>query len=52
MPATNFHEYARNAAHRPPLTQAEHKHTPAGVEVRPVPTLAQVVDEIMRGMQP
>jgi hypothetical protein len=41
-----------NAAHRPPLPQAVHKHTPAGVEVRPAPTLAQVVDEVMRGMQP
>ena len=40
-----------NAAHRPPLPQAEHRHTPAGVEVRPAPTLAQIVDEIIRGMQ-
>jgi len=40
-----------NAAHRPPLPQAEHKHTPTGVEVRPAPTLAQVVDEVIRGMQ-
>lgn len=40
-----------NAAHRPPLPQAEHRHTPAGVEVRPAPTLAQVVDEVIRGMQ-
>jgi hypothetical protein len=40
-----------NAAHRPPLPQAEHKHTPAGVKVRPAPTLAQVVDEVIRGMQ-
>ncbi len=38
-----------NAAHRPPLPQAEHKHTPAGVEVSLVPTLAQVIDEILRG---
>lgn len=37
-----------NAVHRPPLPQAEHKHTPAGVEVSPAPTLAQVVDEILR----
>jgi hypothetical protein len=41
-----------NAAHRPPLPQAEHKHTPAGVQVLPAPTLAQAVDEIMRGKQP
>jgi hypothetical protein len=40
-----------NAAHRPQLPQAEHKHAPAGVQVSPAPTLAQVVDEIMRGMQ-
>ncbi|MBL7183479.1 MAG: hypothetical protein ISS50_03405 [Anaerolineae bacterium] len=38
-----------NAAHRPPLPQAEHKHTPAGVEVSFAPTLAQVIDEILRG---
>jgi len=38
-----------NAAHRPSLSQAEHKHTPAGVEVSPAPTLAQVVDEILKG---
>lgn len=41
-----------NATHRPLLPQAEHKHTPTGVEVSPVPTLAQVVDEILRGTQP
>lgn len=40
-----------NASHRPSLPQAEHKHTPAGVEVRSAPTLAQVVDEVIRGMQ-
>ena len=39
-----------NAAHRPSLPQAEHKHTPAGVEAHSAPTLAQVVDEIMRGI--
>jgi hypothetical protein len=37
-----------NAAHRPPLPQAEHKHTPIGMEVSPAPTLAQVVDEILK----
>ncbi len=41
-----------NAAHRPPLPQTEHKHTPAGVQVSPAPTLAQVVDEILKGTQP
>jgi hypothetical protein len=40
-----------NAAHRPPLPQAEHKHTPAEVKVSSAPTLAQAVDEIMRGTQ-
>ena len=39
-----------NAAHRPSLPQAEHRHTPAGVEVSPAPTLAQVLDEILKGM--
>jgi hypothetical protein len=37
-----------NAAHRPRLPQVEHKHTLAGVETSEVPTLAQVVDEILR----
>ncbi len=35
-----------NAAHRPPLPRAEHKHTLAVVEVSLAPTLAQVIDEI------
>jgi hypothetical protein len=38
-----------NAVHRPLLPQAEHKHTPAGVKVSPAPTLAQVIDEILKG---
>jgi hypothetical protein len=38
-----------NAVHRSRLPQAEHKHTPASVEVSPAPTLAQVVDEILKG---
>jgi hypothetical protein len=38
-----------NAAHRPRLPQAEHKHTPQGVEISHAPTLAQVVDEILKG---
>ena len=37
-----------NALHRPPLPQPEHKHTPSGVETVPIPTLAQVIDEILR----
>lgn len=36
-----------NAAHRPPLPQAEHKHTAAGVQPGPAPTLEQVMDEIL-----
>jgi hypothetical protein len=36
-----------NAVHRPALPQAEHKHTPAGVEISTAPTLAQVVDTIL-----
>lgn len=41
-----------NAAHRPRLPQEEHKHTSAGAEVSPAPTLAQVMDEILKGAQP
>ena len=37
-----------NAAHRPPLAQPEHKHTFAGATVSPVPTLTQVIDEILK----
>jgi hypothetical protein len=37
-----------NAAHRPPLLQAEHKHTPGGVDVSHAPTLSEVVAEILR----
>lgn len=33
-----------NAAHRPPLPQAEHKHTSSGISAAPAPTLAQVID--------
>jgi len=36
-----------NAAHRPALSQAEHKHTLAGVSTSVSPTLAQVIDEIL-----
>jgi hypothetical protein len=38
-----------NAVHRPRLPQVEHEHTTAGVKVSPAPTLAQVVDEILKG---
>ena len=38
-----------NAEHRPKLAQAEHKHMRAGVSTLPVPTLAQVIDEILAG---
>lgn len=38
-----------NAAHRPELPQAEHKHTPTDVNISPPPTLAQVIDEILTG---
>ena len=38
-----------NAAHRPPLSRAEHKHTSSGVQVSLAPTLAQVVDEVLKG---
>lgn len=37
-----------NAAHRPPPPKTDHKHTPAGFTISNAPTLAQVVDEILR----
>jgi hypothetical protein len=40
-----------NAAHRPALPQVEHKHTPIGVEVSSVPSLGQVLDEILEQMR-
>ena len=40
-----------NAIHRPALPQAEHKHTPAGVEVSSAPTLAEVIDAILKGSE-
>lgn len=33
-----------NAKHRPALPQAEHKHTPKGMEISKAPTLAQAID--------
>jgi hypothetical protein len=41
-----------NAAHRPPLAQPEHKHSSIGATVEPAPTLAQVIDEILKGKLP
>ena len=37
-----------NATHRPALSQPTHKHAPGGVTSSPAPTLAQVLDEILR----
>ena len=37
-----------NAAHRPALPQREHRHMRLGVEAHPVPTLAEVLDQILR----
>ncbi|MFN8494833.1 MAG: DUF6516 family protein [Caldilineaceae bacterium] len=36
-----------NAVHRPPLTGREHKHTAAGIIITSVPTLEQVLNEIL-----
>lgn len=35
-----------NAAHRPTLSQPEHKHTSEGVQLSKAPTLREVLDEI------
>lgn len=37
-----------NAAHRPPLSAREHKHTPDNIVVILPPTLEQVIDEILK----
>jgi hypothetical protein len=37
-----------NAAHRPALSQPEHKHTRSAIELVRVPTLTEVLDEILR----
>ncbi len=37
-----------NASHRPALSQLEHKHTRSGVEASVVPTLSEVLDQILR----
>jgi hypothetical protein len=39
-----------NAAHRPAPPQPEHKHTRAGIEAAPAPTLAEVLDQILQQM--
>lgn len=36
-----------NAAHKPTLSQDEHKHTSQGIELSFAPTLRQVIDEIL-----
>ena len=36
-----------NAAHKPALPQPEHKHTRLGIEASPVPTCAEVLDQIL-----
>jgi len=36
-----------NAAHKPTLPQAEHKHLPSGIELRQAPKLIEVFDEIL-----
>lgn len=36
-----------NAAHKPPLSQAEHRHTLSGIEPSGAPTLQMVIDEIL-----
>ena len=36
-----------NAAHRPELSLAEHKHTAEGVRVSKAPTFDEVIDEIL-----
>lgn len=41
-----------NAAHRPALAQPEHRHTQSGVDVSPVPTLLQVLDQIFKQANP
>lgn len=47
-PATNLIFRYDNAAHKPALPQAEHKHTPSSVEALPAPTLTEVLDEISK----
>jgi hypothetical protein len=37
-----------NAVHRPKLPQMDHKHTSTGVKITSAPSLAQVIDEILK----
>ena len=37
-----------NAAHRPALVQPEHRHGRSGVDVSPVPTLPEILDQILK----
>jgi len=37
-----------NATHRPPLSQAAHKHMLTGIEVSSIPTLREIVDQILQ----
>ena len=37
-----------NAVYKPAPPQPEHKHTLLGIEASPVPTLAEVLDQILR----
>lgn len=37
-----------NAVHRPALPQPGHKHTQAGIAIAPVPTLAGVLNQILK----
>jgi hypothetical protein len=37
-----------NASHRPAFSQPEHKHTRSAVEASAVPTLSEVLDQILR----
>ena len=37
-----------NAAHKPALSQSEHKHTPAGIELSSAPTLIEILDKILK----
>ena len=37
-----------NAAHRPALSQPEHKHTPSGIELVSAPTLPTILDLILQ----
>ena len=41
-----------NAAHRPALPHPTHKHTLSSVEASPVPTLAEILDHILRQTHP